>query len=251
MISHSWASFQKYYLPAPQTERGINSFPSLDVNRNPQSPFFNRLHVAWADGTQTCCPLNSFRLDVYSSFSTDGGTVWSNRVRVNDDPVDWASTHFFPWLAVDQSDGTVNVAWYDNRNDPVDAEQVQIFYARSSNGGTSFEANLNLMDNGVNFLNAVNTSDEHPWSNLGEPEPVRRYLGVAAANRRRTSLPATRASSIRRTSRRSSGRTSRRSWSPTARSQCSRTSPTAALSGGIRSGPAAFLGTNATAVTTP
>lgn len=185
ILTHTWGSFQTYYNPAPQNERGVNSFLSLDVHRNPASPNFGKLHVAWTDATTTCCPLNSYRLDVYSSFSSDGGANWSTRLRVNDDPSGPVSTHMFPWLAVDQSDGSVNVAWYDNRNDPIDSEQVQVFYSRSVNGGVSFEPNVNLMDNGVNFLNAVNTSDENSFSNLKvNPNQYGDYMGVAAANRK-------------------------------------------------------------------
>lgn len=163
IFTHSLASFQTYYHPAAQDERGVNSFPALDIDRNPSSPFFNRLYLAYSDVTTTCCPLNTFgQIDAYTRWSSDGGTTWSSRVRVNDDSA--GVTHIFPWLGVDPSDGTVNIAWYDTRND-ANQERTQIFYARSVNGGVGFQANINLTDGGTNFNNLVSYSNEYSWTN--------------------------------------------------------------------------------------
>jgi hypothetical protein len=178
IFTHTLASFQTYYKPAAQNERGVNSFPSLDIDRNPSSPFFGRLYIAYADTT-----LTFGQIDVYARTSSNGGTTWSNRLKVNDDTA--GVTHIFPWLGVDPTDGTVNVAWYDTRNDSVDQERTQIFYARSSNGGTSFEPNVNLTDSGAKFSNQVAYSDEDSWSNLNmNPNQYGDYLGVAAINRK-------------------------------------------------------------------
>jgi hypothetical protein len=253
IFTHFRGSFETYYRPAPQNERYVESFPSLDVNRNPSSPFFGRLHLTWPDGFTLCCTLNSFRINVYSSFSADGGGSWSAPLRVNDDPPGPITVHLFPWVAVDPSDGSVNIAWYDNRNDSVDGTQVQVYYARSVDGGVTFQPNLNLMDNGANFLNAVNTSDENTWNNANaDPNQYGDYMGVAAANRKvfvvstdsRQFYPAHTGSSLRE------------DMAAMVVTNCSpplfpHVQPTTALSGSgvLLSWPAAGVGTNATAVT--
>lgn len=187
IFTHSLASFQSYYRPAAQDERGVNSFPALDIDRNPSSSFFNRLYLAYADVTTTCCPLNTFgQIDAYARFSSDGGTAWSSRAKVNDDTA--GTTHIFPWLGVDQSDGTVNIAWYDTRND-VSQERTQIFYARSVNGGATFQANINLSDGGTNFNNLVSYSNEYSFTNIkANPNQYGDYMGLAATNRKVTAV---------------------------------------------------------------
>jgi hypothetical protein len=183
IFSHTLASFQTYYQMAAQNERGINSFPSLDIDRNSQSFYFNHLYIAYADDTTTCCPVNSFgRVDAYERWSNDGGTTWSGRIRVNDDSA--GTSHFFPWLGVDPTDGSINVAWYDTRNDTVDQERTQIYYARSLDGGNTFQPNVNLTDSGANFNNHVAYSDEDSWTNTNfNANQYGDYLGLAANNR--------------------------------------------------------------------
>jgi hypothetical protein len=183
IFSHTLASFQNYYQMAAQNVRGINSFPSLDIDRNSQSFYYNHLYIAYADNTTTCCPVNSFgRVDAYERWSNDGGATWSNRIRVNDDSA--GVSHFFPWLGVDPTDGSINVAWYDTRNDTVAQERTQIFYARSLDGGNSFQPNVNLTDSGANFNNHVAYSDEDSWTNTHyNANQYGDYLGLAANNR--------------------------------------------------------------------
>jgi hypothetical protein len=186
IFTHTLASFQTYYTVPAQDERGVNSFPSLDIDRNPSSPFFNRLYIAYAETTGSCCPLISYGyIDVYERWSSDGGTTWSPRVKVNDDAS--GVPHFFPWLGVDQSDGTVNLAWYDTRNDAVDQERTQIYYARSVNGGTSFETNVKLTDSGANFADPAAFSEENSFTNSNaNANQYGDYMGCSATNRKVT-----------------------------------------------------------------
>lgn len=77
-------------------------------------------------------------LDVFLLRSTDGGTTWSPPLRVNDDvtPTD----QWQPSVAV-APDGTVGVAWYDRRNDPVNNALIDVYLATSRDGGQTFSAN--------------------------------------------------------------------------------------------------------------
>jgi hypothetical protein len=172
-------SFGTNNFPPAQDQRGINGFGSIDMDRNPSSPFFGNLYVSFPDfptGVTTGADLNTYVIR-----STNGGGAWSARVKVNDD--NFGASQFFPWLAVDQTDGTVNVSWYDSRLDPVN-RKTQMVYARSSDGGVSFEPNLLVEDGGVNWRNAVNYSDENSVDNTTyNGNQYGDYAGIAAANR--------------------------------------------------------------------
>jgi hypothetical protein len=159
----------------------VNAFSSIDVDKNSASAYFGTLYVATPDfptGTSSGNNINT-----YVVRSTDNGDTWSSRVLVNDDGVT-TNTQIFPWLAVDQSDGTVNVAWYDTRVDGTNHRKSQVYYGRSVNGGTSFEANLLVHDNGANFTNAVNYCDENLTDNTNQnANQYGDYMGIAASNR--------------------------------------------------------------------
>jgi uncharacterized repeat protein (TIGR01451 family) len=172
-------SFGSNNLPPAQDKRGINGFGAIDVDRNPNSAFFGNLYVSFPDfpsGTTSGADINT-----YIVRSTNGGTSWSSRVKVNDD--NFGATQFFPWLAVDQSDGTVNVSWIDSRIDPLN-RKTQAAYARSSDGGVSFEPNIPVTDNGASWQNNVNYADENSTDNATfNGNQYGDYTGIAAFNR--------------------------------------------------------------------
>ncbi len=181
VVSAALLSFGNNNNPPAQDYRGVNAFGSLDVDRNPASPFFGTLYVAYCDfpaGTNSGTDLNS-----YVVRSTNGGATWSLPVKTNDDT--GTASQFFPWLSVDQSDGTVNVSWYDTRLDP-NNRKTQIFYGRSSNGAVSFEPNLLVTDSGaIGWHNAVNYSDENSNNDnfSSNANQYGDYGGCVAANR--------------------------------------------------------------------
>jgi hypothetical protein len=172
-------SFGTNNLPPAQNSRGLNAFGSIDIDRNPASAFFGTLYVAFPDfptGVTSGSDINTYVIR-----STNGGASWSSRVKVNDDT--FGATQFFPWLSVDQSDGTLNVSWYDTRLDPLN-RKTQMVYARSSNGGVSFEPNILVTDNGANWRNAVNYADENATDNpTFNANQYGDYAGISALNR--------------------------------------------------------------------
>jgi len=87
------------------------------------------LYVNWID-TRNGDP------DVFVMRSRDNGATWSAPVRVNDDPVKNGAVQFFTWMAVDPSDGSVNVLFYDRRGRKGTMSGLTL--ARSTDGGHTF-----------------------------------------------------------------------------------------------------------------
>ncbi|HTW57335.1 MAG TPA: sialidase family protein [Terriglobales bacterium] len=110
---------------AIQTLERANGFPQIAID-----PKSKRLYITWSD-------YRNGDLDVFIATSDDGGKRWSDPVRVNNDPVHDGAEQFFQWLAVDPTDGAVNVLFYDRRGDPQNRKQIVVL-ARSTDGGNSF-----------------------------------------------------------------------------------------------------------------
>jgi len=92
------------------------------------------IHVSWYD-------TRDGLWDVYFAKSTDGGWTFSQDVKVNDDSRDYPQVYPpHTTMSIDDS-GNIYVAWNDNRNGDFD-----IYFARSLDGGQSFETNLRVSD---------------------------------------------------------------------------------------------------------
>ena len=72
--------------------------------------------------------------DVWLAKSVDGGDIWSEAVRVNDDAP--GKHQFFTWMTIDQVNGDILIVFYDRRNH--DDKGTDVFLARSTNGGETF-----------------------------------------------------------------------------------------------------------------
>jgi hypothetical protein len=94
-------------------------------------------------------PGNGDSSDVFFTRSTDGGATWSTPGRVNDDAT--PNDQFFPAIAVNAA-GTIEAIWYDRRLDP-DNFHIDVFRARSTDDGATFEANERVTS--ASFLPAV------------------------------------------------------------------------------------------------
>ena len=102
-----------------------NGFPQIAVDAKSK-----RLYITWSD-------YRNGDIDVFLSSSGDGGKHWTPAARVNNDPVHNGAEQFFQWLAVDPVDGSVNVIFYDRRNDPKNRKQIVVL-ARSTDQGRTF-----------------------------------------------------------------------------------------------------------------
>ncbi|MFO0981942.1 MAG: sialidase family protein [Planctomycetota bacterium] len=134
-----------------------NSFPSLAVDTS-SGPNRGTLYICWADKPGS-------HINVLCTRSTDGGTTWSAPILVNDDTNN--RNQFFPWLTAD-AHGNVDVVFYDTRNA---ASKIDLYFARSSDGGQSFRANQRV------------TSVSFDPNTYGDGFFIGDYIGVAASDR--------------------------------------------------------------------
>ena len=131
-----------------------NGFPQIGMD-----PKNNRLFITFSD-------YRNGDVDVFCATSTDRGVTWSPAVRVNNDPLHNGADQFFQWLAVDPTDGSANVVFYDRRADP-NNRALSVVLARSTDGGQTF----------ANYTWAVQPFD--PEGNF-----IGDYSGIAALNGR-------------------------------------------------------------------
>jgi len=102
-----------------------NGFPQIAID-----PKSKRLYVTWSD-------YRNGDIDVFLSSSNSSGKHWTPAVRVNNDLIHDGTDQFFQWLAVDPTDGSVNVMFYDRRKDPQNRKQI-VTLARSTDNGRTF-----------------------------------------------------------------------------------------------------------------
>jgi len=114
-------------IPIPGITRH-NGMPVTAVDTS-HGPHRGSVYVNWID-TRNGDP------DVFVAYSRDNGVTWSRPVRVNDDPVKNGAVQFFTWMAVDPSDGSVNVLFYDRSGRQGTLSGLTL--ARSTDGGRTF-----------------------------------------------------------------------------------------------------------------
>jgi hypothetical protein len=114
----------------------MNSFPVMDVDRS-NGPNRGMIYIAFAESRNRIdadvfvlrlTPPNGFRPHV------------SLPIRVNNDGI--GADQFLPWLSVDPSNGAVNVAFYDRRDEG--GLLMNLYNARSTDGGVSYSENTRV-----------------------------------------------------------------------------------------------------------
>jgi len=121
-----------FYGCLPNTLEPVSEIPVIAVD-NSGGSFAGRLYAVMYNWTGTF-------MQVQVSSSTDHGATWGSPVTVA--PPTATNDQFFPWLSVSK-DGTVGVTWLDRRNDPNNVN-YEAFASLSSDGGTTFAANIDL-----------------------------------------------------------------------------------------------------------
>ncbi|MEK6684566.1 MAG: Ig-like domain-containing protein [Nitrospirota bacterium] len=133
----------------------VQSAPAIAVGEN------GIIYVVWRDGRDGVD-------NIYFSKSGDQGTTFGENVKVNDQPRSFFG-HTHPSIGV-SPDGLIAVVWRDNRNatNPDADNTSDIYFAKSTNGGVSFDANLKVNDDliedddGNLVVNSNNTFQHDP-----------------------------------------------------------------------------------------
>ena len=108
--------------PVAQSTRGALVYPACAGSPTSASTLYCSFMDDTAGGTK-----------VFVAKSTDGGVTWPSKVQM---PA--GGDQFNQWLAVDPSDGSVNVAYYDTQ--AKDAPTTLFTLARSTDGGAAYSA---------------------------------------------------------------------------------------------------------------
>ena len=90
----------------------------MDVSpSNPQE-----IYITWAEDPDGV--LGPDEADIFFTRSIDGGNTFRTPQNLSD-PATAPFDQFEPWIAV-KPDGTIDVVWYDRRNDPLEQEGMKI-----------------------------------------------------------------------------------------------------------------------------
>jgi hypothetical protein len=108
----------------------VNSWPSMAVDVN------GRIYIVWTNVGEP--RINTGDPDIYLIYSDTEGAIWSDPIRVNDDPIDNGANQWFPWATCDPVTGALSVVYYDGRND-IGGTQAEIYAAVSNDGGKTFK----------------------------------------------------------------------------------------------------------------
>jgi len=169
-------AFSNDSTPDAQNQRGVGPFGAVAID-NSGGACDGTLYATFTDHTGG----GANTADVWVSKSTDNGNTWGAPVKVNDDAT--SNIQFHPFLQVDQSNGNPVVAWHDARNDPNNAA-VDIFAARSTNCGASFESNIQVTAPSAEFNNStISWSNQNSIDNPSyNPNQYGEYLGLDVLN---------------------------------------------------------------------
>jgi hypothetical protein len=111
--------------------RGALVYPACDVDRS-GGAHNGRLYCTWMDITSTNTT------DIFVTFSDDRGGHWTTREPVTDH-LSFLVDRFYPWISIDQTNGDVNISFYDTRNDISGARfMTDIYFTQSNNGGITW-----------------------------------------------------------------------------------------------------------------
>lgn len=111
----------------------VFSFPALDVDIT-GGPNNGHMYVAYMDDAPGFTDT-----DIFFTRSTDGGSTWSQKIRINDDPQNNGCDQFHPWLMV-APDGSIIVVFLDRRLDSGNL-LMDLYLTTSTDGGTTWSTN--------------------------------------------------------------------------------------------------------------
>jgi hypothetical protein len=120
----------------PLLSTNANVFPAIAVDATN-----GNVYATWSNASDA-------GINVYFSFSADGGVSWSAPVIVNTSP---ANTALFPWIAAHA--GTVDIVYYGTTGANAAAAVWHVYMAQTTNNGASFsQSTVNATSNHVGVI---------------------------------------------------------------------------------------------------
>jgi hypothetical protein len=123
------------------------TIPSFGVDRSSANTSGN-LYIVWND-------YQFGNPDILLTMSEDGGSSWSEPIRVNDDSENSTADQFFPWIDVSPK-GDIHVIFYDKREDP-DNYLLNVYYTHSIDG-KNFDKNWKITSNSSDPVHSYHQS---------------------------------------------------------------------------------------------
>lgn len=144
------------YVGFTEDNRINDDLTSKEQSAVAMATYNNEIYLVWHD-------MRNNDFDIFFTKSTDGGASWgdgqdnNNDIRVDDTDInanqtDNSTQQKYPDIAVDSS-GNIYVVWQDNREGPGDFD---IYLAKSTDGGASFETNVRVDHNGTGTFDQLN-----------------------------------------------------------------------------------------------
>ena len=126
---------QQLYFGDSLINGGISvfAFPAMDVDIT-DGPYDGYIYVAYLEFSPGFTDT-----DIYFTRSTDNGSTWTQKIRINDDPLNNGCDQFHPWLIV-APDGSIIVVFLDRRLDPNNM-LMDCYMTTSTDGGATWSPN--------------------------------------------------------------------------------------------------------------
>jgi len=157
------------------------SFPAMDADIT-QGPYHGNLYIAFTDDAPGYSDT-----DIYFTRSTNSGTSWSSRIRLNDDPLNNGCDQFHPWLVV-APDGSIIVVWLDRRLDPNNL-YMDLYMTCSTDGGITWAQNERISTvssdptaGSFSMIPPEPLSKDQPIICAGRAGLIGEYIGLTASS---------------------------------------------------------------------
>ena len=150
----------------------LNGLPVIGVDKS-GGPRHGTIYASFIEKKSAISPALD-TCDIILRSSTDGGTTWGSKVRVNSSSSTSKSYQLFNQLNIDKS-GNVNVFYIDTRDTPTN-DSFTVYMSRS-------------MDGGANFIDTRASNHKFKLKQLptnqrlfGVPSYIGSYIGLASSS---------------------------------------------------------------------
>lgn len=139
------------------------SFPAMDADIT-GGPYDGNIYILNANSVGA-----TSELDLELRRTTDGGTSWSEPVRIHDDIVGNGIDQFHPWIQVNE-DGILTAIWFDRRNDPSNLS-YDLYMSHSFDAGDTWLANRRISEVSSSPFDAKLRVDDEFYEIYDFPKP--------------------------------------------------------------------------------